>query len=258
MTKYGYVTILFLILILGLLTADAFMSIPVSFYLILISVYIIILFIAAFFIRSNFYFNVHNRGDKRKNRVAVTFDDGPERSITPELLKILAGKNIKATFFCIGEKAVASREIIKQMDEEGHIVGNHSYTHSAFFDFKSTARMIDEINRTNDVIEDILDKKPLLFRPPYGVTNPLLGRALRKTNMIPVGWRLRSYDTLNSYEKVLKRIRKKLRAGDIILLHDNDRQILRIVPELISFIESIGFEIINLDELLGLVAYEKK
>ena len=257
MSKYGIVSIIFISLIIGLFVIGIFVSLPLFIFFFLFLLYISILSIGSFSIRYNFFINAYNRGNRQDKKIAITFDDGPENSITPELLNILATHNVKTTFFCIGEKAEKNKELLRQMDAAGHIIGNHSFTHSTLFDFKLSGRMINEIERTNNAIEKIINKKPILFRPPYGITNPFLRKAIKKTNMTPIGWSLRSFDTIRDDKQVMKRIRKNIKEGDIILLHDKNKQIHTIVSELLCFLETCGFEIVNLDKLLAVDAYEK-
>jgi peptidoglycan/xylan/chitin deacetylase (PgdA/CDA1 family) len=116
--------------------------------------------------------------------------------------------------------------------------------------------MVKEINKTNESILNTIGKKPRFFRPPFGITNSFLARAVEKTNMISIGWSLRSLDTVKKQERVLKRIKRKIRPGNIILLHDTSEKTVNVVRELISCLKTNDYKIVSLDKLLGLDAYE--
>ncbi len=122
---------------------------------------------------------------------------------------------------------------------EGHTIGNHSYSHSKKFGFFSSEKVAVELNRTNAILKKITGKEVKLFRPPFGVTNPNIKRALQKTNHCSIGWSKRSYDTTNiSEEKILKRITANLKKGDIILLHDSSAKTFAVLEQLLLFLQS--------------------
>src|SRR5690606_38697127 len=132
-----------------------------------------------------------------------------------------------------------------------HILGNHSYEHGFFFDLKRTAAMVAEIEKTNTRIQEITGKRPLLFRPPYGVTNPNLATAVRKTGMVSIGWSLRSLDTrAQNKEQLLRKMLDKSRGGDIILLHDSMKITREILTEFIKRSRQKGFTFVSLDKML--------
>lgn len=171
-------------------------------------------------IQANYFLKSVNRGKAKS--VALTFDDGPDPETTPQILDILKRNEIKATFFVIGKKAEQYPELLRQMDEEGHVIGNHSYSHSFAIGFFSTKRLSQDMHRCSEAIQRVIGKMPLFFRPPFGVTNPRYVQALRENKLRSVGWSLRSMDTRaqNKYQLIDKVI-SKLRRGDIVLLHDH-------------------------------------
>lgn len=177
----------------------------------------------------------------RGKEVALTFDDGPAE-YTEAVLDILKRENVKATFFVIG-KNISNREILlKRMQAEGHTIGNHSFNHGFNFDWQSAAKMQEEIELTNQAIEGVTDAPVTLFRPPYGVTNPNLGKALRNSGLKSIGWSLRSMDTVaKDKQQLLNKILTKVKAGDIILLHDRCAITADILPELITALKKRGF-----------------
>lgn len=224
--------------------------------LIPIAIYISALAIGSIKIGLNFYFRSANNAKTSEKIIAITFDDGPHPEVTPKLLDLLKEENVNATFFCIGQKIEALPEIIQDIHKDGHIVGNHSYTHHRWFDLFSTKKMTLEIEKTNIATTNAIGRNPILFRPPYGVTNPTLKKALQKTDMISVGWSLRSFDTVNDKEKVIEKLIAKTRPGDVVLFHDTDEKILAIIKAYLNWLNENGFKIVSLEQLFNIEAYE--
>ena len=123
--------LIFLILFLG------FFFVKLTYLLIVLAIFIGILAYGSFYIGSNFYLKTYCYAPKNNNEISITFDDGPNSIVTPKLLDILKEYDIKATFFCIGNKIQGNESIIQRINNEGHLIGNHSYSHSVYFDFFS-------------------------------------------------------------------------------------------------------------------------
>jgi len=225
-------------------------------YAFLTVVYFTLLIVGSIKISWNFYLKSHGHGSRDFPEIALTFDDGPDEQFTPKILEILKKNNITATFFCIGQKIEKNPEILDQIIKDGHIVGNHSYSHSFYFDFFSPMRMAREIKRTDQLIKKLTGKKPVLFRAPYGVTNPFLCKSLKKTGHKSVSWSLRSFDTNRSKEKMLDHIKSKLNNGDVVLFHDTSNVTVETLDEFLSFVKQEGKEIVALNKLLKISAYE--
>jgi len=205
---------------------------------------------------SQAYIKTYCKSDTQEKKLAITFDDGPDSEITPQVLNILDEFNVKATFFCVGNQIEKNSEILKQIDAKGHLIGNHSYSHEFWFDLYSTNRMRKDIIKTNGLIFETVQKNTKLFRPPYGITNPSLKKAIKDLDYITIGWSIRSLDTVSNTNKTLNRIKKNLSSGDIILFHDNRAQIKEILSEFLTYAKTEGYEIVPLDELLNLKAYK--
>lgn len=218
--------------------------------------YIALLVLGSIFISWNFYLKSVNKVPlvrivfeggqmqlkQRGKQIALTFDDGPA-AYTEQVLDILKKEQLTATFFLIGKNIAGKEHLVQRMLSDGHSIGNHSYEHGFHFDWQSAQKMADEIQRTNDTIEAITGAAPVLFRPPYGVTNPNLAKAVSMTDMKSIGWSLRSMDTKARDEgKLLQSITGKLKSGDIILLHDRCAITAAILPQLIGEIKKRGFE----------------
>lgn len=209
----------------------------------------------SFHIRANYFLKSVNYG-KRKS-VALTFDDGPDPETTPRILQVLKEKDIKAAFFVIGKKAEKYPELLRQMDEEGHIVANHTFSHHYFTAFFSTEKLRAELVKCNAVISDILGKKPLFFRPPFGVTNPRYAKVLKDLGLNSIGWSLRSLDTKaeNKYQ-IINKIISEIQTRDIILLHDNLSVTADSLEDVIEHCRQKGIRIETLSKLIQKEPYE--
>lgn len=194
-----------------------------SFWYLLIpfAAYVLFLVDGAIHIQRNFYFKSENSLSD-KNAVLLTFDDGPHPDFTPQILDLLDQYNRKALFFLIGKNAEKYPDLVRLIVSKGHQIGNHSYSHHALFDLFSARKMYEEIEQTNKLLEKLSSQKTLYFRPPYGVTNPTLKNAYKKSGLKSIGWTFRSFDTgKKSGREIAKLIQKKIRGGEILLFHDN-------------------------------------
>lgn len=254
MSKFHLLNIVSFFLLLTILAMGFQTTLLIA---ILLLLYLGILILGSTLIQFNFYFTSLNKGLTNKKQIALTFDDGPDEEFTAQVLNTLNNHNMKATFFCIGKKAELHSELLKRMDKDGHLIGNHSYTHANLFSLFTPAKMIKELKLTNNIINKQIGKTPKLFRPPFGVTNPTIGKAIRDTKLLAVGWNLRSFDTSRSPEKVLKKIKNKLKSGDVILFHDNRKNTPQILASLLPWLIESQFEVIGLDELFKIDVYEK-
>lgn len=208
----------------------------------------------AYEIRFNYFLESVNKGSSDK--LVLTFDDGPDPIITPKILQILKENGVKATFFLIGNRAAEYPELVRQIYEEGHEIGNHSYCHSYNLGFFSEKKLRQDLERCSEVLTSLLAKKVLFFRPPFGVTNPRYARVVKQLGLNSVGWSLRSLDTkIKSKDALLMRITSTMQKGDIILLHDTQEVTLEILPLFFEFCTQNGFQFRTLSESTGLPAY---
>ena len=182
----------------------------------------LLLFYSSYSIKARVYMRSVCRKDTDEKVVALTFDDGPHPEQTPKVLEILRERGVKATFFCIGANIENNRVLTKRVDEDGHIVGNHSYCHTWTFPWFGYGKMEQDLRRCDKLIEETTGKEVKFFRPPFGVTNPTVAKVVKNGGYISVGWNIRSLDTTckGDISKVLRRIEKKLKPGSIIALHD--------------------------------------
>ena len=237
--------------------ASFFVVIEIKYFVLVAVVWFLIVFIGSSFIASNYHIKTYcSNPSITEKKIALTFDDGPNEMTIP-VLELLKQYNAKATFFCIGKNIEQHLDILKRTINEGHTIGNHSYSHSPTFDFYNKEQVIAEIEKTDTLIASVLGKKPTLFRPPYGVTNPSIRRALAVTNHKTIGWNIRSLDGIIKNEKFLiNRIIRSIKPGGIVLLHDTSIQTVNVLEQLLSFLDKNNYTVVPLEELLNIKAYE--
>ena len=236
---------------------DFITNMPWWSYAVLVLIWFFITLCGSFFIRWNYHFtSIHSNPKTEKKAVAITFDDGPNPEFTIKALDLLKKYNAKATFFCIGQHVEKHPEIVKQIISQGHLIGNHTYSHSRSFGFLSTTQVISELHKTKSIVSNLIRKEMTLYRPAFGVTNPMIERAVKKLKVNSIGWNVRSLDTTPRTEKlVLNRITKKLSEGDIILLHDTSQKSVNVLEQLLLFLQEKNLESITIDQLLEIEAY---
>jgi peptidoglycan/xylan/chitin deacetylase (PgdA/CDA1 family) len=209
-----------------------------------------LLFYGASQIGSQFFLHALNRGDSSGKKVAITFDDGPCGKRSEEILEILREHHCSSTFFLIGNRVKANPELVEMMIKEGHLIGNHSLSHSNFFPLFRPSRIQGEVEECNRFLEAAGSGPVRFFRPPFGVTNPNVAKGIKPSGMQVAGWSIRSFDTKNqASEKVVKRILKRLRGGEVILLHESSEHILKILEQLLPLIKEAGLNCVTLDQM---------
>lgn len=249
----------FLISILVVLALDLFTPIAIDFYLylIIIGLFLFAILLGSFNIRLNYFLKNNNNTTRIKNKVvAITFDDGPHPENTPQILALLKKHNATAAFFCIGKHLEQHPLLLQDIVNQGHIVGNHTYTHSPYFGFFTSKKVSQEILKTNELIQKIIGKKLAFFRPPYGVTNPAIAKALKKTGLHSIGWNIRSLDTIIKDETaILKRITRRIAPGSVILLHENQPRSILVLEQLLIFMQKNGYKTVSLEVLFNKKPY---
>jgi len=257
MLRFSEVNRVFVILIFLAILVDYSMGISGWVYFFLIGFWASLTVIGSFHIRWNYHLEgFHSNKTTKNNWVAITFDDGPHPEFTPQVLKLLQRYNAKATFFCIGKEVAKHPDILKEIIAEGHTLGNHTYTHSKGFGFFSTEKIVGELQRTRETIQQLTGLNINLYRPAFGVTNPNISRAVRLLELQPIGWSIRSLDTTDRSKKsVLHRITRQLKQGDIILLHDTSAKTVEVLEQLLLFLQNNKMRSVTVDQLLDIKAY---
>jgi peptidoglycan-N-acetylglucosamine deacetylase len=257
MLTYRKTVVLFLVILSGLILTDLFLPVKPVWYVGMGIVFFSILIAGSIYIRMGFYIDTRCAGDGKQKRVAFSFDDGPDPGNTPAILDLLKQHRIQAAFFVVGARLEENREIIRRIDQEGHIMGGHSFSHPFFFDLFPAQRMKIELKQTEEIVMKLTGKKMKFFRPPYGVTNPILARVIRELGYRVIGWSLKSRDTVTgSSQALLDRLKKKVKSGDLVLFHDTKPVLIQVLPSFIAFLTSEKYQIVRPDQLLNLEAYE--
>ncbi len=202
--KINYLCLFVGILIFGL---NIKYQLSLLWLLVLGLLWITITVIGIFHIRWNYFVKGRHCGSKTSGKIALTFDDGPNAKYTPIILDLLKEYGAKATFFCIGKHVENHLDIFKRIIIEGHVIGNHSYCHSVNYGFLPKENIEEDIDECNHVVKSVLTKKPKLYRPPFGVTNPAIAKAVESLKMTCCGWSIRSLDTrATSSNQIIKRV----------------------------------------------------
>lgn len=158
-----------------------------------------------------------------RNEIALTIDDGPDPNVTPQVLELLDRHAAQASFFCVGEKAARYPELCREIVRRGHAVENHSQRHRHYFALMGYSRLMRELRAAQDTLGAITGQRPLFFRAPAGLRNPLLDPVLAQLGLRLASWSARGFDTRDSdIERVRIRLLRGLRAGSILLLHDGN------------------------------------
>jgi len=202
-----------------------------------------------------------------KNKIVLSFDDGPDRRWTPQILDVLKNKNVPAVFFVIGEAANTSPDILKREYSEGHEIGNHTFTHPKF-DEVSHTQLKWELNLTQRLIESTLGVKSLLFRPPYGIDHQPeyaeevaqlpypqdMGYIIVGQRIDPDDWRVTETQPQRPAEEIVADVLRQAKNGNIVLLHDGGgerEQTVLALPEIIDQLRAKGYEFTSVAGLLG-------
>ncbi len=180
-------------------------------------------------------------------QIALTFDDGPHSVHTKNLLDGLEARGVKATFFLMGENIEGNEALVQRMQEEGHLIGNHSYRHIQLTKAGEEA-VCNAVEQTEEIIAEITGFRPEYLRPPYGDWNDSLECQL---DLIPVFWSLDSLDwKLKNTSQIVKKVTGNVQSGDIILMHDIFPASVDAALQIIDQLQAEGYTFVTVDELL--------
>nr|WP_238600559.1 polysaccharide deacetylase family protein [Metasolibacillus meyeri] len=186
--------------------------------------------------------------------LALTFDDGPHKAYTPEILELLALYEAKATFFIIGENAKKDSALVKRINEEGHEIANHTYTHP----LKTTVpKLLKEIEETSELLEQITGSRPKLFRPVGGQYTDAMIDAITEAGykVVMWSWHLDTEDWKEpGVEKIIATV-NSAKEGDVILFHDgggNRQQTVEALKQVLPQLKEQGYTFVTISELLAI------
>lgn len=187
---------------------------------------------------------VSSEGNKK---IALTFDDGPHPYYTDQLLDGLKDRGVHATFFVTGEHAELHPEVIKRMHEEGHLIGNHTYSH---IQLKSNNRdeFKNQLIKTNEIIEEITGEEVEYVRPPYGTWDKKFETEL---NMFPVLWSVDPLDWCSdNVSCITEKVVNKVKENDIILMHDYYDTTVTAALKIVDELQAEGYEFVTVEEIM--------
>lgn len=198
------------------------------------------------------------RGSLLDNKVALTFDDGPDIRFTPQVLDVLNEYQVKATFFLMGARAAEHANIVRRMNDEGHAIGNHTYWHPNLAE-ESIERAHWEITSAEDVLFQILGYRTRLFRPPYGNLTREIVELLESLNYAVILWNVDSLDWKQPGADVIADfVTANAGPGSIILMHDGGHWTMDLsgtvnsLHQIIPSLQQKGLEFVTIPELLGI------
>lgn len=257
MLKYKKILLAFCLFLMIVLLIDFNYPVSIWWYIGIVIAAIGMLAYGSSSVRSGFYGRVICSVDSRDKVIALTFDDGPDEQVTPQVLDLLNSVHVQAAFFCVGSRIIQYPALIERMDREGHIIGNHSFSHHFFFDLFSGKRMEEELMKTEKLVERIIHKRIQLFRPPYGVTNPMLAKAVQKMKYSVIGWTIKSKDTvIRDEQKLYERLTGKIGDAGIILFHDTNPHLVSVLDKFIHYAHENEYRFERLDKILQIEAYK--
>ena len=207
---------------------------------------------ASFTISFGFYLRAFCRKSTKEKFLALTFDDGPHPEYTHQVLDILQKHDIIATFFVIGERIAGNEDVLKRMQTSGHQIGNHSFLHKNTFPWLHANKMALDLLQCEQAIGQAIGYQTKWFRPPFGVTNPNVAKAVRIRGYRVAGWSIRSLDTVTSdKEKVVRRVVSRLQPGAVILLHDHLPNTPCIVEQIVRQAKEKGYTFLTVEQLFN-------
>ena len=197
------------------------------------------------------------RGPSTARRIALTFDDGPDPAFTPRVLDALAARDVRGTFFVVGERAARAPDVVRAIAAAGHDVASHGWSHRSLW-LCGPRRTEDEIERTQALVAHLAGREPRAFRPPWGMVNAALYPILNRRGLRCVLWSiqpegLRPAAATAQVDHVLRRAH----PGAIVDLHDAEgtprapERLLAALPGMIDGLRRQDFELVTVSELLG-------
>ncbi len=188
--------------------------------------------------------------DRKDKKIAISFDAAWGQTYTKEILDTLDDHKIKTTFFLVGFWVDKYPELVKEIADRGHEIGNHSTTHPKM-SLLNKEDIKKELETTSEKIEKVIGKKPLVFRPPFGDYNNTLLDTAKGLGYYTIQWDVDSLDWKEiGVEHVVDRVIKSTKSGSIILFHNNAKYVAQYLPLVLDKLESQGYEIVPVSELI--------
>lgn len=192
-------------------------------------------------------FTEENATQKDVKKVALTFDDGPDPEYTPELLKGLKERNVRVTFFVLGEQAKEYPDLIRAMAQDGHMIGCHGYDHTDLraIPFEEACEQMED---TADVVKRVSGQRPQVMRPPFGWSPQGLEEAVEMTEVL---WTVDTTDwSLQNTDRIIEQTLDQIEDGSIVLMHDAYKESVDAALLLTDELKKRGFELVTVEELI--------
>ena len=184
---------------------------------------------------------------RNKKMVALTFDDGPDPNTTPQALEILKRYGVKGTFFMLGKNVSAYPEVVQKVHKDGHAIGIHTWNHPVLTNIPLDEAK-HEIMDTKDIIQKVTGIQTNITRPPYGSINKADQYAV---DQVFIMWDVDTLDwKSHNTDAILQEVKKEVRPGSIILMHDIHQTSIDALPTVIEYLQSQGYTLVTVDELL--------
>jgi peptidoglycan/xylan/chitin deacetylase (PgdA/CDA1 family) len=192
-------------------------------------------------------------------QLALTYDDGPNDPHTLRLLQVLARHDVRATFFLIGSYVRQRPDLVREVVNAGHVVGNHTFSHP-LLTFQSAAVLKTQLTDCESALTDAAGKHSNLFRPPFGGRRPAVFRIARQVGLEPIMWSVTGYDwNAPSAEHIERKVASQVRGGDVILLHDGGHRVfgadrahtVTATDRLIQRYKSEGYAFVTIPEMMA-------
>lgn len=182
-----------------------------------------------------------------RKKIALTFDDGPHPYYTEQLLDGLKERDVKVTFFVLGKHAEQYPDLVQRMNDEGHLIGNHTYSHIQLSKQNREA-FKEELVKTSELIESLTGQEVQYVRPPYGTWDRKFEEEL---NMFPVLWTIDPLDwSSKNVAGIVQKVTAKAKENSIILMHDEYKTTVTAVFQIIDELQEEGYEFVTVDEIL--------
>lgn len=207
----------------------------------------------------NYPGDVFFNGDTTRKEVALTFDDGPDNKVTLQVLQVLNKYKVKASFFVVGDYVRKYPEVARQIDEQGHLVLNHSNSHKSYMK-KSKQWVQQDLLKAEEAVFEAIGKRPTMFRPPYGDVDTVMIAEVKSNRYKNIIW---SYDTLDwtgmVKDSIAHGVKTWVRPGEIILMHSRQgtEPTAQALPQIIEYLQKQGYKIVRLDKMLKVPAYKE-
>jgi len=199
------------------------------------------------------------RGSLSENKIALTFDDGPDPRFTPEILDVLNQYQVPATFFLLGARAEANPDLTLRIANEGHVIGNHTFWHPDLVEEGEVDVLVREVERTELALEALINYRTTLFRPPYGFLYEELVEELDRLDYSVIGWSVDAFDWQEiSPQEIIDNVQSMIHPGAIILMHDgtdaegDQTETIEALRQLIPELQEQGYEFVTVPELLNI------